>query len=145
MPVAAIPRQCHVLADTVFAGSEAIPERTLLVEQGSDTLDAVIADDRLYRVEEWSPRLRTPDSLGVGTRLRDLLRHGGVYALGGEGLVYLKVPQHCGLSFQLPASAMADAPYVPDSLDEATLRRLPDSLSVAAVLVTGCGSRRAPA
>jgi hypothetical protein len=134
--VASAKAHCHVLADTTFAGLEGLPERTLDVQIGTDTVVAEIDSDRVVRIEVRSPRLRTRDSLGVGSSLATLLRHGHAKALIGEGSYYVVLQTHCGLSFGLP---YFESPNAGD-LDEAALRKLPDTIRVQTVLVVDCDS-----
>ena len=136
--VASVKQHCHVLVDTTFAGLEGLPERTLEVQIGSDTLTAVIDSERVWRIEVQSTNLRSVDSLGVGTTLGTLLRHGRASASIGEGTYYLMLQSHCGLSFALPFFGHQDG----GDLDEAALRALPDTLRVQEVLVFGCDSQR---
>ena len=63
-----IERRSKVLADTSQPDDEGSPQRILLVQIGDDTLTAVIDDERVHRIEVYSPNVRSPDSLGVGSR-----------------------------------------------------------------------------
>ena len=59
--VASVKEHCKVLEDTTALGEEALPQRTLLVGIGLDTLVAVIDSDRVWRIEvasPWNDRLR---------------------------------------------------------------------------------------
>jgi hypothetical protein len=135
-----IKQRCQVLTDTSQPDDEGSPERVLLVKIGNDTLTAVIYDKRVYRVEVYSPNLRSADSLGVGSALATLLRTGGARVLGGEGRYYVVLPNHCGLSFQLPVVEFPDSLGYPDVLEGAALKQLSDTLRVTGVLIVGCES-----
>lgn len=135
--VASVKQHCRVLEDTTALGSEAQPERTLLVEIGSDSLVAVIDSDKVWRIEIVSPRLNTKDSLRVGIRLSRLLRDTSAHALIGEGSYYVVMRSHCGLSFALPSIELSEPT---GDLDAAKLRELPDTLRIQEILVVGCSS-----
>jgi hypothetical protein len=123
----------------VEEGLEAIPESVRVLVVRGDTIRAVIDSGRVYRLVTTSPVSRTVDSLGPGTALSRLLRVPGVYALTGEGAVYLKLPGHCGMSFKLGESGeLADGP---DSVDAARLRTLPATTKVIEANVFGCHPR----
>jgi hypothetical protein len=128
--VADIHRDCNVLRDTTVAlGREGLSERRLTAVLGSVATSATVADDRVWRIEIASPRFRTTDGFGVGSRLGDLRRAGGTLSYGEDG-TYVVMERHCGLSFQLSR----------DGLDPGSrVSELPDSTRVDLVLVTGCG------
>jgi|SRR5438094_4884664 len=132
--VASVKEHCKVLADTTFPGEEGLPERTLDVQIGLDTLVAVIDSDRVWRIEVGSPRFRTRDSLHVGSQLSALVRDSSAHALIGEGNYYVVMRSHCGLSFALPYIKLP----TPGELSSAALRALPDTLRVQEILVVGC-------
>lgn len=119
---------CDVVRDTIAPDIEGMPERTLLVALGADSVRAVIVDDRLWRLHVGTPRFRTADSLGVGTPARELARREGARLLAGEGRVFITVPTHCGLSFRIGGVK-----------PPATLATLPADARVDEVLVVGCG------
>ena len=135
-----IKQRCKVLADTSQPDDEGSPQRILLVQIGDDTLTAVIDDERVHRIEVYSPNVRSPDSLGVGSRLATLLRTGSARALSGEGRYYVRLPAHCGLSFQLPVVEFADSLGYPDVLEGPALKHLSDTLRVTGVFIVGCKS-----
>lgn len=123
-------RRCLVLADTQLAsGNEGMPERRLTVVVRSVSSIASIVGDRVWRIEIASPRLRTSDSLGVGSTVGQLRASPGRLAMGERG-AYLVRSDHCGLSFQL--RQRPDRPYE-------ALATIPDSTRVNLVLVVGCG------
>jgi hypothetical protein len=119
---------CDVVADTTLEhGNEGLPERRIAVLVGSDTVEATVVRDSIWRLELTMARIRTVDSLGVGTTAGELRAKGAKLAVGDRG-VFALVPGHCGLSFQLSGVAPA--------ADEWS--RIADSTSVGRVLVFGC-------
>ena len=54
-----IKQRCKVLADTSQPDDEGSPQRILLVQIGDDTLTAVIDDERVHRIEVYSPNVRS--------------------------------------------------------------------------------------
>jgi hypothetical protein len=131
-----VKRLCHVISDTAELGGEGMPTRIMRVAFSHDSVEAEIDSGRVWRIEVASPKLRTADSLGVGTSLERLLLLKEPRGLGAEGAIFLVSSQHCGLSFQLSESG-PDAP--PENWDRAALGRLPKSTVVDRVLIVGCG------
>jgi hypothetical protein len=111
-------------------GNEGLPERRIAVVVGVDTIEATIDNNRVWRIEVETPRLRTADSLGVGTTASALNQRGATLAVG-EG-VFAILPTHCGLSFQLNNVNVAQG---------RSWRTIPDSARVSRVLVFGCPPR----
>ena len=134
-PTAMIKQQCRVLQDATQLGDEADSERVLLVGLGSDTLVATIDNDRVWRIEVSTPRFRTRDSLGVGSRVAAFRRFHDLKAETGEGPYFLVVGSHCGMSFGLPLNAVPDTL---GTLEGPMLNQLADTLRVESVLVFGC-------
>ncbi len=132
--VASVKEHCNVLEDSTSPGLEGLPERTLLVQIGLDTLVAVIDSDRVWSIEIESPRFHTRDSLHVGSRLSALLRDSSAHALIGEGSYYVVMRSHCGLSFALPHIELPET----GDLNATALRTLPDTLRIDQILVGGC-------
>ncbi len=119
---------CEVVADTTLEqGNEGLPERRLTVLVGSDTVEATVVRDSIWRLELTTARIRTSDSLGVGTAAGVLRAKGAKLAVGDRG-VFALVPSHCGLSFQLSGVDPASAEW----------SRIAESSSVGRVLVFGC-------
>lgn len=135
--VDSVHKACNVIRDTVALSGEATEERTLDVDVGADTLEAVVSDDRIWRISVRSPTLRSEGSVGVGTQLRTMLGWPGVMAREGEGQLYLAAPSACGLSFRLSYKIPADQHREEWSLSY--LRSLPDTTSISEVLILGCG------
>lgn len=138
--VADVRRLCTVLRDTTILGGEALPERVLQVLTSRDTLDATLQDERVWRIEVDRPSLRTTDSLGVGAKLADLLKALGATGAEGEGVLYVMLPLHCGLSFRLRTELAANQHREHWTAND--LRRLPASSTVSQVLVSGCQSAK---
>ncbi len=133
--VDSVKRLCHVISDTTELGGEGMPTRIMRVAFSHDSVEAEIDSGRVWRIEVASPKLRTADSLGVGTSLERLLLLKQPRGLGAEGAVFLVSSQHCGLSFQLSESG-SDAPA--ENWDRAALARLPKSTVVDRVVIVGC-------
>lgn len=112
-----------------------MPLRKLTVALARDTVEAEIVNGRVWRLAVHSPRLRTADSLGVGTTLASLLQLRNPRGMTGEGRFYVASPQYCGMSFRL---ANAGPGAQRGDLDSAGLARLPKSAVVSEVLVFGC-------
>lgn len=118
---------CDLVADTTLEhGNEGLPERRLAVLVGSDTVEATVVSDSIFRLELTTARIRTVDSLGVGTTAAVLRAKGATLAVGDRG-VFALVPSHCGLSFQLSVNPASGE-----------WSQIADSASVRRVLVFGC-------
>lgn len=133
--VESVRQKCNVVRDTTAPGAEGMPSRKLRVALSRDTLEAEIVDGRVWRIAVHSPRLRTADSLGVGTTLARLLQLRNPRGMTGEGKFFVASPEHCGMSFRL---ANAGPGAQRGDLDSAGLARLPKSAVVSEVLVFGC-------
>jgi len=133
MDADSVKAHCTVARDTVEVRSEGQAERILVVALGGDTASVEIDSGRVWRIGIRTPKLRTADSLGVGTRLSTLLAlKGGVQGLVGEGHMFLIAEARCGLSFEL------SAPAAPGDWQRARMRSLPATTAVTRVLVIGC-------
>lgn len=128
-------RGCRVLSDRRGPGPEGMPERRIAVASGTDTIEATIVNDSVWRIEVLSKSFRTSDSLGVGTSVTRLLANPEARGIQGEGGLFVVRPDHCGLSFELAATA-------PDSIAgrpaDDIVRMLPPQTPVRRVLVIGC-------
>ena len=142
----ALSPRIKVIRDTIEEGMEGIPETIAILLVAGDTIRAAIDSGRIYRFSVTSARFRTADSLGTGTPLSRLLSEPGIYAMTGEGAVFVWSANRCGLGFRLwdPSAdremawdpgGLGDAP---DSVGVAQLRRLPQSTTVGEVIVVGC-------
>ncbi|HET9012603.1 MAG TPA: hypothetical protein VFN38_12350 [Gemmatimonadaceae bacterium] len=135
-PVDSVKARCTVLRDTTERRAEGMPARLLAVRVGTDTLEAEVADGRVWRIEVTQRGVRTADSLGVGSPLAALLGIPGLRGAVGEGALYVMSPSRCGLSFQLSTAELRA-----DGWSAERLRTLPPSTVVTRVLVVGCPVR----
>jgi hypothetical protein len=133
--VESIRQKCNVVRDTIAMGAEGMPARKLNVALSRDTIEAEIVNGRVWRIAVRSPRLRTADSLGVGTSIEKLRQLKKPRLMTGEGELFVATPEHCGMSFRL-SNFGADA--LRGNLDRAGLARLPLSSVVSEVLIFGC-------
>jgi len=133
--VNSVRQKCDVVRDTTVMGAEGMPARKLTVAFSRDTVEAEIVDDRVWRIGVRSPRLRTADSPGVGTKKARLLQLRSPRLMTGEGQLFVASPAHCGMSFRL-ANVGPDA--LRGNLDRIGLARLPESTVVSEVLIFGC-------
>ena len=131
-------QKCKVVRDTTAPGAEGMPARKLAVALSRDTVEAEIVDGRVWRIAVHSPRLRTADSLGVGTTRARLLRLTNPRLMTGEGALFAATPEHCGMSFRLKGTGSG---ALGRSVERAGLSRLPESTVVSEVLVFGCRSQ----
>jgi hypothetical protein len=128
VPIAQLKLKCVVVLDTtIVSGSEGLPERWLIVLIGKDSLEVEVQSDRVGRIGITSPRIRTADSLGVGTTARRLRRSGAQLLGSAEGSFYVRIPRLCGLSFRI--EGVSDASAWSD---------IPSKAAVDQVLVVGC-------
>lgn len=136
--VESVRQKCNVVRDTTVLAGEGMMARKLAVALSRDTVEAEIVNGRVWRIAVLSPRLRTADSLGVGTPLARLLKLKNPRGMTGEGAFFVASPEHCGMSFRLadagPGAQRGD-------LDSARLTRLSKSAIVSEVLVFGCHLR----
>ncbi len=93
--VESIKQKCKVVRDTTVIAGEGMPARKLAVAFSRDTVEAEIVNDRVWRIAVLSPRLRTAESLGVGTlnvRLIEQLKK--PRGMMGEGALFVASPEH---------------------------------------------------
>ena len=133
--VEAVSLNCNIVRDTTAIGAEGMPARKLLVALSRDTVEAEVVSGRVWRIAVASPRLRTADSLGVGTTKARLLQLTKPRLMTGEGRLFVASPQHCGMSFKLTNVGRA---ALRGNLDRVGLARLPDTAVVSEVLIFGC-------
>ena len=133
--IESVRQKCTLVSDKTEPGAEGMPARKLTVALSRDTVEAEIVNGRVWRLAVHSPRLRTADSLGVGTTLARLLQLRNPRGMTGEGKFFVASPEHCGMSFRL---ANAGPGAQRGDLDSAGLSRLPKSAAVSEVLVFGC-------
>ena len=133
--VESLRQKCNVIRDTTVTGAEGMPARKVGVAFSRDTVEAEIVDGRVWRIAINSPRLRTADTLGVGTLIGRLRQLREPHGMMGEGQLFVASPEHCGMSFRLsntgPRGKRGD-------LDRAGLSRLPETAVVSQVLIFGC-------
>jgi hypothetical protein len=139
-PFDSVRQACPVARDSVQLDDEGNPVRVATVVVGRDTVDAVIEEGRVWRIEVGGRGLRAADSLGVGSPVGDLLRRPGVQGFEGEGLLFVTTTAHCGLSFRLAYEIPAGEHR--ETWTSADLRRLPTGTSVDRVLIVGCPATR---
>lgn len=135
-PVAEVRSHCRVRSDSVEADAEAMPQRVLVLDVAGAPVRALVADDRVWRVEIDGPAFQTVDSLRVGSTLSDLLARPEAAAAEGDGRIYVMVPRHCGLSFRLAPVPGDDEHRAEWSARD--LARLPGRTAVDLILVIGC-------
>lgn len=134
-----LQQQCRVVRDEVELDDEALEQRAVWFAVAGDTVKAVLDGNLIYRLEIFTPTPRTTDSLGVGSTLAALRNGTTAQALWGEGLAYVILQSHCGLSFRMEViEALGDRPELLENLDS-----LPQQARVTDVLVVPC--RNAPA
>jgi len=126
-----IRARCGIVRDGSGRGVEGMPERRIAVDLGRDTVDAVVVDDRVWRIHVDGPAFRTTDGLGVGTTVAELRKDRVARVLAGEGSMFVTLADQCGLSFEL--GGVAFGPERPAS-------ELPADARVVEVLVFGCES-----
>ncbi len=134
--VADVSMGCAIARDTTAPRAEGQLARVISVVFGSDTVEAEVVADRVWRIEVTDPAFATADSLHVGTDVGALLDLPGLRPLSGEGNVFVMTTAHCGLSFQL---SVPDTGAAAGKWQTEDLRRLPKGTEVTRVLVIGCG------
>lgn len=125
---------CRVVYDTTTRRAERQPAHVLQVATSSDTIEAEADAGRIWRIQIASPRLRTADSLGVGTPIGRLLDIPGIRGMTGEGSLYLVSPAHCGVSFRVTRPK----DQLRGDWTLAQLRQLPATSVVTSVIILGC-------
>jgi len=119
-PVVEVTALCEVMSDSQQRGAEGMMERVLVVRIADELVRAVVAGDRIFRIEINTPRFRTPDSLGVDTPLKRIAAMRGAQFAPGEDGVYGFSPSHCGLSFRfaLPLRPPAGGQWTAASISQ---------------------------
>jgi hypothetical protein len=133
--VSDVRERCEVLSDSREQGSEGMMERIVVVRVGSETVRALVGDDRIVRLEVTSPQLTTSDSLGVDTPLHRIATARGARFVPGEDGVYGFVADHCAMSFRF------SVPLRPPRGGDWTAAKIDSAHGEAAVdriLVTKC-------
>jgi len=135
MTVAAVRQKCEVVSDSEQQGSEGMKERVLVVRVGGETVQAIVNDDKIWRIQVSSPALTTSDSLGVDTPLHRIAAMRGARFFPGEDGVYGFVANHCAMSFRF------SVPLRPPRGGDWTAARIDSAHGDAAVnrvLITKC-------
>jgi hypothetical protein len=135
MTVAAVRLKCEVVSDSEQQGSEGMKERVLVVRVGGETVQAIVNDDKIWRIQVSSPALTTSDSLGVDTPLHRIAAMRGARFFPGEDGVYGFVANHCAMSFRF------SVPLRPPRGGDWTAARIDSAHGDAAVnrvLITKC-------
>ena len=110
-------------------------ERVLVVRVGGETVQAIVNDDKIWRIQVSSPALTTSDSLGVDTPLHRIAAMRGARFFPGEDGVYGFVANHCAMSFRF------SVPLRPPRGGDWTAARIDSAHGDAAVnrvLITKC-------
>jgi hypothetical protein len=130
-----IKELCEVISDSEQQGSEGMKERVLVVRVGAETVQAIVNDDKVYRIEVSSPRLSTTDSLAVDTPLHRIAVARGARFLPGEDGVYGFVADHCAMSFRfsVPLRAPRGGDWTVATIDSAH-----GDAAVDRILITKC-------
>lgn len=134
-PVSEVSALCDVISDSQQQGTEGMMERVIVVRLGSETVRAIVTDDRVFRIEVNTPRFRTADSLGVDTPLRRIAVMRGAQFAPGEDGVYGFSPDHCGLSFRF---SLPWRPPAGGQWTAAAISRVHGDAAVDRVIVIPC-------
>jgi len=130
---------CPGLRDTVWQGAEGIPQQATVLRLAGRTVGLVEwagPELRLARVLIESPLVRTVDSLGVGSRVRDLRKRLGKLSAGYDDAgVYVWSTDQPNLSYLLRLR-VTSLLSVPDSIAEHP-EVVPDSARVRKVVMVG--------
>lgn len=134
--VDSVKKQCRVLRDTTQLGAEGMLQRTIIVAFPAGLVEAEITNERVGRIRVESPAFRTPDSLGVGSSISEILRLDDPTGGFGEGDFYVISRKHCGLSYRVTGGRIPVGSN--RRWDRTTLSELPASIKVDQVLVYKC-------
>jgi hypothetical protein len=113
-----------------------MPERRAQVIVGTDTVIATVVGDSVWRLAVTDPALRTVDGIGVGSTAAELLQRRGSRIIGGEGRLFIVLPDQCGLSFELGSLPRALLALPPESV----AGRIPPGTTISRVLAFGCAA-----
>ena len=133
--VADIKELCEVVSDAEQQGPEGMKQRVLVVRVGGETVQAIVNDEKVYRIEISSPRLATTDSLAVDTPLHRIATERGARFLPGEDGVYGFVANHCAMSFRfsVPLRAPRGGDWTVAKIDSAH-----GDAAIDRILITKC-------
>jgi hypothetical protein len=129
---------CQVALDTVRPGPEGMSQRVMMVAFPPDAVEAEIVNDSVWRLDVRTPGIRTTDSLGVGTPIAELLKHGDARGMIGEGNFVLIYRNRCGISFILSGGIPPGRPRVWNAKE---LAKLDPVTKVERILVYDCALR----
>ena len=124
------------MRDTIRQDNEGMPQRTITVAFPAGLIEADIMTERVGRFRVESPAFRTPDSLGVGSSIPEILRGDDPNGAFGEDGFYVISRTHCGRSYKVSGAPIPVAPN--RRWDKKTLSQLPASIKVDEVLVYKC-------
>jgi len=131
-----LAKQCRVVRDTTQLDAEGMPQRTITVAFPAGLVEADIMTERVGRIRVESPAFRTPDSLGVGSSVSDILRVDDPTGAFGEAGFYVISRQRCGLSYRVTGGRIPVGSS--RRWDKKTLSELPASIRVDQVLIYKC-------
>lgn len=128
---------CVVFRDTTELAFDGTVQRVLHTQFGPAMMYVEIVNSRVARLSTTNPLLLTEDGLGAGSSLESLLLipNASGFAIGNS--VFVRVPNHCGLGFQLDSNA-THRMKPGATVDERALRKLPLSTKIVRVLISGC-------
>ena len=135
--VDAIREQCVVFRDTVELSAVGMKQRVLHTQLGPAMMYVEIVNSRVSRISTTSPVLLTEDGLGAGSSLESLLQTPNIVGTLVNNSVVVRMPNHCGLSFQLDSNATRSV-KLSSTVYERALRKLPLSTKVERVHIVGC-------
>jgi hypothetical protein len=112
---------CEIVTYSEEPGAEGSKERVVVVNVGGVPVRAVITANKVWRIEITSPRISTPDSLGVDVPLHRVATRRGARFFPGEDGVYGFVADHCGLSFRfsVPLRPPRGSQWTAGAIDQA--------------------------
>lgn len=136
MPSDSVTLLCHVISERDVAEHKA---RRLTITLADGSLVVWSSRGAIAWIEVSAPQFRTPDSLGVGSSLAQLLSLPGWEAGVGEGddvvVLYTQSGDYCGLTFRLDAATALKVAGTPDL--RAAIQRFANSGRVTEVWVRG--------
>jgi hypothetical protein len=133
--ISAVRQDCEVVRDTLELDAEAAEQRVAYIRVAGDTVLAPIVDARIRHIEVATPRIRTTDSLGVGSSLGDLRHIGALTPMLEHAGLYVQIPNQCGVAYRLDYSLNQAGLETPPSR---ILSSLSDTILVDQVLISGC-------
>lgn len=129
--LADVREECTVVRDTTTLGAEGMQERRIAVDLRRDTIEAVVSNERVWRIHVDGSAFRTAEGLGVGSTVGELRQDRTARVMAGEGSMFIALADHCGLSFRLSGVPFGR---------ERPVAELPADGRVVEVLVFGCES-----